>query len=97
MYFKTQAMSVNERFYLSVPAEWEVFGVVRDVVIVVIRVWLLEMFIVWVLPLLTRSGLFALDIVTGGRPLFTQEFGESVYLSLQLSNLFLTLSIPVSL
>lgn len=38
MYFKTRAISVNKRVYLSVPAEWEVFGVVWDVIIVVIRV-----------------------------------------------------------
>lgn len=46
MYFKTRAISVNERVYLSVPAEWEVFGVVWDVIIVVIRVRLLEMFVI---------------------------------------------------
>lgn len=97
MYFKTRAISVNERVYLSVPAEWEVFGVVWDVIIVVIRVRLLEMFVIRVLSLLARSGLFALDVVAGGGPLFAQEFGESVHLSFELSNLFLTLSISVSL
>lgn len=43
-----QAMQLVQPIWnrLSVPAEWEVFGVVWDVIIVVIRVRLLEMFVV---------------------------------------------------
>lgn len=46
MYFKIRVIFVNERVYFFVLVEWEVFGVVWDVIIVVIRVRFFEMFVI---------------------------------------------------
>jgi len=79
--------------HLAVPAEGQVLGVVRHVVIVVVTVPH-RVLLVRLLPLLSRPRLLPDDVLTRGRTLLGQQLGESVDLSLETGDLSLLLTLP---
>ena len=63
--------------YLAVPTEWQILGIVRNVVIIIIFLDHFVHFFFLLLALAVRAGLLALHILLGGRPLLRQDLDES--------------------
>ena len=60
--------------YLAIPAKWQILGVVWYVILIIIRLLITGILIIRLLSLLSSASLFALNIVPGSCPLFTQDF-----------------------